>query len=98
VDGDDVRLGQLRGQRRLAAEARLVLGVARERGGQPLERDGAPARRVVRAVDLAHPAPADEVLKAVRPEFLGHVASLLFARREDGTQACREPSRADTVG
>jgi porphobilinogen synthase len=48
-------------------------------------------------VDLAHPAPADEVLKAVRPEFLRHVASLLFARWEDGTQARREPSRADTV-
>ena len=72
---------------------RLVLGIAREGDGQPLQRDGAPARRVVRAVDLAHAAPADEVLKAVRPEFLRHVASLLFARWEDGTQASREPSR-----
>ena len=76
VDRDDVRLGQLRGQRRLAAEAGLELRVARERGGQPLERDRAPAPGVPRAVDLAHAAPADEVLKPVRPELLGHGGSL----------------------
>ena len=44
----------------LAAEPALVLRVLAQRRGQQLERHVAVAAGVVGAVDLAHPAPADE--------------------------------------
>ena len=52
---------------RLVLEAPQALGIARERGGQHLDRDVAAEPRVARAVHLAHPARtkrADDLIRA----------------------------------
>ena len=52
----------------LRAEAREPIGVAGQRRGQHLDRDVAIQLRVARAIDLAHPAGADERGDFVGPE------------------------------
>jgi hypothetical protein len=60
VDGDDVGVVERRGGARLALEAAQVLAARRQLVEQELERDGAAQRHVLRQVDHAHPAAADE--------------------------------------
>ena len=72
VDRDDVRLGQLRGERRLPPEPAAVLGIGRELLLEPLDGDGPVALHVERAEDLAHAAPADQRVEPVGAEALGH--------------------------
>jgi hypothetical protein len=93
VDRDDVRLRQLGGQCRLPAEARLELGVARELCGQPLQRDRALAPPVPGPVHLAHAATAEEALKPVRPELLGHGGSHLWSHRTVPSRVGNPPAR-----
>ena len=70
VDRDDVRLVQLRDQRRLAAEPRLERRVVGEVRDEALERDETVTHRVVRAEDLAHPATPEPLQQLVGPEGL----------------------------
>ena len=60
VDGDDVRMVERRCGARFLLEAADGVGVAGEPGPQQLHGDLAAKPRVVREVDLAHPATADE--------------------------------------
>ena len=60
VQRADVRVGQLRDEAGLPLEAIAAARVGGERGSQHLDRDGPVEARVERAVDLAHPASADE--------------------------------------
>ena len=52
----------------LAGEARETIGIARKRVGQDLQRDIASERRVTRAIDLAHPAGAQQAADFVDAE------------------------------
>ena len=69
VQRDDVRVLQLRGGVRLAAEALPEHLVAREVVGQQLEGDGPAAAGVEGAVHGAHAAAAELVLDPVGPEL-----------------------------
>ncbi len=60
VDRDDVRVVERRRGARFLLEAPDRVGVAGERGPQQLHRDLAAKPGVVRQVDLAHPAAADQ--------------------------------------
>ena len=53
---------------RFALEPLPPLGLRGGVGGQHLDRDGAGDPRVARAVDLAHPSPAQEGDDFVRPQ------------------------------
>ena len=65
-DRDDVRLpGQPRRRQRLACEPSSDRVVARVAVGEQLDRDGAPERRVGRAVDLAHSSARDALRRAI---------------------------------
>jgi hypothetical protein len=69
VDGHDVRIVHAGGGLRLAAEALLEGDVLGEMGRQHLHRDDAVCPGVEGLVDLAHPAPADQLLQLVVPEW-----------------------------
>ena len=60
VDGADVRMIERREHARFAVEPRHPLAVRREHGWQYLDRDITAKLCVVRAIDFAHPARADE--------------------------------------
>src|SRR5262245_39405790 len=60
VDGADVRMIERREHARFAVEPRHPLAVRREHGWYYLDRAFTPKLRVVLAIDLAHPARADE--------------------------------------
>ena len=60
VNGADVRVIQRGEHPRLALEARAPVGLRRERRRQDFDRHLAPKRLVVRAVDLAHSANAEQ--------------------------------------
>ena len=70
VDGDDVGVRQPRQRLRLALQARAhrrrVVGAI---GAQHLERDGAVELRIVRAVDHAHAALAEELQHPIAAEL-----------------------------
>src|SRR5688500_16366024 len=70
VDGADVRMIEGREHARFAVEPRHPLAVRREYGWQYLDRDITAKLRVVRAIDLAHPALADERRDPVRANAL----------------------------
>ncbi len=72
VDRDHMCRPQPGGQLRLGPEPGLELGVGDERRTEPLQRDRALTHRVKGAVHLAHPASADQLVDAVRPEVLSH--------------------------
>jgi hypothetical protein len=59
VDGDDVRVVQGGGGRRLALEAAQSVFALREFGGEDFERGGTAQVRVLREIDFAHPARAE---------------------------------------
>nr|WP_239523941.1 hypothetical protein [Geodermatophilus normandii] len=69
VDGHDVGVRQPDGGVRLAAGPFAVAAVGGEVLGEDLERHGALVRGVERAVDLAHPAAADQLLDPVGTEL-----------------------------
>ena len=74
VDRADVRVIQ-RGERsRLLLEPRAAVRVVRDRIGQHLDRDRTSQPGIVRAINLSHPAGAEQALDAERPQ--------LAARRE----------------
>ena len=60
VDRDQVRMVQARGGAGLVGESREPLGVAGERFGQHLQRDGAVELDVLGAIDLAHAAASEQ--------------------------------------
>ena len=66
LEGETLRERLSEGALRLQLEAAQPLGVARDLGGQHLERHGAAQPGVARAVDLAHPARAER-----RDDFVG---------------------------
>ena len=70
VDRDDVRLPEPRDELGLGPEPGLELLVRGEPGRQPLHRHQSLVDGVVRAVHLAHAAPADQLLEAVGAEPL----------------------------
>jgi hypothetical protein len=65
VDGNDVRVRQLRGHLRLAREAGADGGIVRELGWQHLDRDGPIQAEVPGAVDHGHSATANLGLELV---------------------------------
>jgi hypothetical protein len=69
VDRDDVGMVERGGGARLGLEAPQALGVVGERRRQHLDRDVASETRILRAVDLAHPAGAELTVDLVRPEL-----------------------------
>ena len=60
MDRADVRMAELRDGLRLTLEARPPRGVVHHGGRQHLDRDVAVEPRIVRPVDLAHPARAEQ--------------------------------------
>ncbi len=68
MNGEDVRVRERGDRLRLAFEARAPFGIAGEACGQDLDGDVTVEPRVVRAVDLAHPAGADGGDDLVRSE------------------------------
>ena len=70
VDRDDVRVGELRRQRRLALEPAAVLLVGGQLPQEALQRDEPLTTRVVGAVDLAHATAPDQGVEPVGPEDL----------------------------
>ena len=70
VDRDDVRVGELRRQRRLALEPAAVLLVGGQLPQEALQRDEPLTARVVGAVDLAHATAPDQGVEPVGPEDL----------------------------
>src|SRR5262249_49699290 len=68
IDMSDVRVAQRRKRLGLLLEARDAHRVARERGGQNLDRHVAAERRVARAVNLAHAAEAERLGDVIRAE------------------------------
>ena len=68
VDGGDVRVVQDAGGLRLLLEPSEAIAVLGEGGGKHLHRDVAAEARVLRAVDLSHPAGADLAEDLVRAE------------------------------
>ena len=62
VDRRDVGMIERRKHARFALEARQPIGIERNAARQDLQRDVAAELRVVRAIDLAHPADAEEGL------------------------------------
>src|SRR5215510_10147582 len=56
IDSDDVRMVERRGRARFLLEAPHTFGVARELGGQQLDRNLAAQSSIVREPDFAHPA------------------------------------------
>ena len=70
VDRDDVRVGELRRQRRLALEPAAVLLVGGQLAQEALQRDEPLTARVVGAVDLAHATAPDQGVEPVGPEDL----------------------------
>ena len=96
VDGDDVRVVEVRGGLRLAPEPLDERGLARELGEQRLQRDRPVQRLIACEVHLGHTAPGDLTLDliAVGEDLAdqGHGAeTLAFTRRSDGAVA---PTRA----
>ena len=65
VDGDDVRMVQLRRRLRLAQEARLDLAAERELRRQDLDGDRALQAPVFGPIDDAHSAPPDLAVQLV---------------------------------
>ena len=59
---------QRREHLRFALEARKTIGIARKCVRQDFDRDIAPEPRIARAVDVAHPAAADQRDDLVSPE------------------------------
>ena len=68
VDRADVRVIERREQQGLAIEPRAPLRAGRPHIGEDLDRHVAPKRRVVRLIDLAHPAGAEQRLNRVRSD------------------------------
>ena len=67
VDGDHVRMLDLRGDRSLALEARAELGILGVLGRDHLERDDPVREPLARAVDDAHATPAGDRLDLETP-------------------------------
>jgi hypothetical protein len=84
VDLRDVGVIELREHLRFALEARESLGVVRERVGEDLDRDVAVELGVVGAIDLAHPAFAQQRDDLIRAELRSgaerHVTSSLSVK------------------
>src|SRR5262249_12344241 len=68
-EGADVRMVERRDDARLALEPLADLGVLGEVRGDQLHRDVTPEARVLRAVDLAHPAGAERGADLVGSEL-----------------------------
>ena len=66
VDREDVRVIQRRSGARFLLEALKPAGIGRGVRGKNLDRDVAPEPRVAGAIDLAHPAGAEQ-----RKDFVG---------------------------
>ena len=66
VHREDVRVIQRRSGSRFLLEALKPAGIGRGIGGKNLDRDVAPKPRVATAIDLAHPARAEQ-----RKDFVG---------------------------
>jgi hypothetical protein len=93
---DEVRVRELRDRPRLAAEARDVLRVVRERLVQHLERDVALEDAVVRAVDARHAAATEGLLDRVATRddvALLHEGSTSSTRRSPRAGASPWPRR-----
>src|SRR5262249_42724073 len=65
VDGDDVRVGELADQLRLALEALVEAGLVAQLGVHQLDGDGAFEGLIDGAIDLGHPSAATHFLQAV---------------------------------
>ena len=68
VDGRDVGMIEGGKRPRFTLEARQPIRIGPKRGRQHLERDVAAQPAVVGAIDLAHPADADDGGDLIRPE------------------------------
>ena len=69
VDAADVRVGDLPGEADLGVEPGEEPRVGRDRFRKELQGDGLAELQVVGAVDLAHPAPAEEADDPVAPAY-----------------------------
>ena len=69
VHREDVRMVQRRGGSRFLLEALQPVGIGARRSRENLDRDVAPEARVARAIDLAHPARAEQRIDFVGTEM-----------------------------
>ena len=99
IDGADVRVIQGGEHPRLPLEARAAIRVRRERRRQDLDRHLAIECLVVRTVDLAHAANAEECTDRVRPEARANEsASYGLECRGSGQLRCRHTHERLSAG
>ena len=84
MDGDDVGVIEGGGGARLALEALAPFGIGRKVRRQDLHRDVPAKARVPSAIDVTHPAGADELRDAVRPDRCAWAEPPHARRRADG--------------
>jgi hypothetical protein len=93
VDRADVGMVERREHSRFAFEARQSIGMPGERRWQNLDGDIAPELRIVRTVDFAHAARAEQRVQAIPAKQLpGHVRQRVRSIGGELERRCREKS------